>query len=145
VSKAFMPDDAAVPEAPLVPARPSRVLPITPAGHARLVAERAALGAASPRAAALDRVLASVEVVAPALLDGGAGFGCQVTVEDEHGAKKVYALVGPDEVDAAHGQISADSPIGRAILRGVPGDVVHVPRGGRQRELTIVGVRVADT
>jgi len=43
-------------------------------------------------------------------------FGAWVTLEDEQGEQHRYRLVGPDELDPARGQLSIDSPIGRALL-----------------------------
>src|SRR5689334_457544 len=122
MSKAFLPEDTGAAAAPLVPPRPARVVPITPAGRRRLEDERAELlaaggDAAAARVAALDRILATVEVVTPQRQPGGgAGFGCAVEIEDERGVRKTYVLVGPDEVDAAAGRITAESPVGRALL-----------------------------
>lgn len=146
MSKAFLPEDAAADQTPALPARPAEPLPITPAGYRRLLEERASLvpgdEATRTRALVLDRVLATVRIVEPALLDGGAGFGCEVTVEDERGIERTYVLVGPDEVDAAEGRISTESPIGRALLGHREGDVIEVERGGRTDELTVVSVAV---
>lgn len=145
MSKAFLPEDTAAPEEPVLPARPAEPQPITPEGHARLRAERAALvpgdEATRTRALVLDRILATVEVIAPVRLDGGAGFGCAVTVEDARGARRTYVLVGPDEIDAAAGRISAESPIGRKLLRAREGDGIEIERGGRVEELEVVEVR----
>lgn len=146
MSKAFLPEDTGAEEEILLPPRPSEPLPITPAGHARLTSERARLvpgdEGSRTRSAMLDRILATVRVVTPALLEGGAGFGCEVTVEDEAGVERTYTLVGPDEVDPQHGRISAESPLGRRLLGRREGEVVEIERAGRTDELTIVAVRV---
>lgn len=94
------------------------------------------------RSLVLDRILATVTITPPALLDGGAGFGCEVVIEDGSGARRTYALVGPDEIDAAAGRISAESPLGRRLLRARAGDVVELERGGRVDELEVIEVRV---
>ncbi|AKF10130.1 GreA/GreB family elongation factor [Sandaracinus amylolyticus] len=146
MSKAFLPEDTAVDAGPVLPPRPATPLPITPEGHRRLVEERAALTpgdeATKTRALVLDRILASVDVVPPALLDGGAGFGCAIDVRDERGARRTYVLVGPDEVDPAAGRITAESPIGRRLLRAKAGDVIENERGGKSEELEVIAVRV---
>lgn len=148
MSKAFLPEDTAAEQGPLLPPRSSEPLPITPGGHRRLTEERASLvpgdEATRTRALVLDRILASVEVVAPALLEGGAGFGCTVEVRDERGGRRSYVLVGPDEVEPAAGRISAESPIGRRLLRAKVGDVIEVERGGRAEELEVLEVRAGD-
>jgi transcription elongation factor GreB len=156
VSKAFVNEDAeAQNAAPLRPARGTKAAPITPGGHARLQEERARLVASAARTGDpatrariewLERVLGTVEVVPPRLTDGGgAGFGCAVRVRDEHGDERRYVLVGPDEVDPAAGRITADSPVGRALLGAHAGDAVELPRGGRGREeAEVVDVSIAD-
>jgi transcription elongation GreA/GreB family factor len=147
MSKAFLPEDAAVDEGPLVPPRPAEPQPITPAGHRRLLEERARIDpndeATRTRALVLDSILATVRIVEPTLVDGGAGFGCEVTVEDESGAIRTYTLVGPDEVDPKAGRISSASPLGRRLLGQQEGEVIEVERGGRKDELTIVRVALA--
>jgi transcription elongation factor GreB len=146
MSKAFLPEDSAAPTEPALPPRPAERLPITPEGHRRLLAERAGLAhdeATRTRARLLDRVLATVEVTPPALReDGGAGFGCELEVRDERGRARVYRLVGTDEVDAAAGHISPDSPLGRALYGRRAGDVVTLERGGREEELEVLAVRL---
>jgi transcription elongation GreA/GreB family factor len=140
MSKAFLPEDTGAASAPLVPPRAARTVAITPAGHRRLHEERRTADPA--RAAALDRILATVEVVTPRLIDGAAGFGCTITVEDEAGARRTYTLVGPDEVDAPAGHITAESPVGRALLGRREGDVVELPP--RRQEVTVVAVGLAE-
>jgi transcription elongation factor GreA len=61
-------------------------------------------------------------------------YGSQVKVEDvDAGEVSAYEIVFPEEVDAAKGQISLSSPIGRALMNKGVGDEVEVqtPRGKR--------------
>lgn len=45
-------------------------------------------------------------------------FGAWLTVEREDtGTEATYRIVGPDEIDAARGWISIDSPLARAALK----------------------------
>lgn len=44
-------------------------------------------------------------------------FGAQVSLEDEHGKKLVYRLVGSDEFDHKPHYISIDAPMARALLK----------------------------
>ena len=70
---------------------------------------------------------------------GVVAYGSRVTVEDlEEGASQVYEIVFPEEVNAAVGQISLSSPIGRALLNKSVGDEVEVqtPRGKRSYQIT---------
>ncbi len=67
-------------------------------------------------------------------------FGAIVCVEDEDGEERVYQLVGPDETDPERGQVSYQSPIGRALLQKTVGDTVSFSRPAGHVELTIVSV-----
>jgi transcription elongation factor GreA len=70
---------------------------------------------------------------------GVVAYGSRVTVEDlDEGQTLVYDIVFPEEVNAAAGQISLGSPIGRALLNKTVGDEVEVqtPRGKRNYQIT---------
>jgi len=67
-------------------------------------------------------------------------FGATVTVEDEQGHKRVWKLVGEDEVDAGQGAISHRAPIGAALLGKRVGDEVTVWTPGGERVLLVVDV-----
>jgi transcription elongation factor GreB len=67
-------------------------------------------------------------------------FGATVTVEDEEGESKVFAIVGSDEIDSAGGAISWQSPVGRALLGKEIGDTVIVRWDKGQRELTVADI-----
>ena len=61
-------------------------------------------------------------------------YGSKVTLESmDDGDTTVYDIVFPEEVNAAAGQISLGSPLGRALLNKSVGDEVEVqtPRGKR--------------
>ena len=61
-------------------------------------------------------------------------FGRTAEVLDEgKGAVNTWTLVGSTEADLAGGKLSAESPIGRALLDAEPGKPVEVetPRGSR--------------
>jgi transcription elongation factor GreA len=64
-------------------------------------------------------------------------YGSRVTVEDDNGESIAYEIVFPEEVDAAKGQISLSSPIGRALLNKTVGDevVVQTPSGLRSYQI----------
>jgi transcription elongation factor GreA len=70
-------------------------------------------------------------------VDGNAdrfGFGRTAEVLDEEkGAVNTWTLVGSTEADLAAGRLSAESPIGQALLDAEPGRPVEVetPRGSR--------------
>ncbi|MBN8615130.1 MAG: GreA/GreB family elongation factor [Deltaproteobacteria bacterium] len=147
MSKAFFKEDTVPDEGPTLAPRPSEPLPLTPAGRERLVAERASIDpkdeAKVTRRLTLERILATTFVREPALHEGGAGFGCDIVVEDPRGVRRTYTLVGPDEVDPAHGLISEASPLGEILLGRKVGDVVELERGEDVIELVVREVRVA--
>src|ERR1044071_2687658 len=70
-------------------------------------------------------------------VDGGAdcfSFGRTAEVLDEEkGAVNTWTLVGSTEADLAAGRLSAESPIGQALMDAEPGKPVKVetPRGSR--------------
>jgi transcription elongation GreA/GreB family factor len=63
--------------------------------------------------------------------EGMARLGARVRLEDEDGHEMAYKLVASDDADAAHGCVSVESPLGRALLGRSEGDEVTVerPRG----------------
>lgn len=143
MSKAFTNEDTPAPDdADALPPREGR-FPITPAGLARLRRELAEIGSSevgARRARVIAQVLASVDVVEPSVVDGQARFGAHVTVEDEHGQRVSYHIVGPDEVDPAARQISSTSPVARALLGKRAGDRVVLRRPKGDVTVTVVSV-----
>ena len=80
----------------------------------------------------LSRRLDEVEVVhAKPPRQDRVFFGARVTLEDEAGGLWNYRIVGADEIDAAQGWISVDSPMARALLGREIDAVVSVesPKG----------------
>src|SRR2546430_2774297 len=65
-------------------------------------------------------------------------YGSRVTVEDDTGEAIAYSIVFPEEVDAAKGQISLSSPLGRALLNKAVGDEVEVQTPSGKRTYQIV-------
>ena len=71
----------------------------------------------------LQKRLEGVQVVDPAQFEGGVvRFGAWVTTANEDGEEVLYRVVGKDEIDAAKGLISYQSPIGRALVGRREGD-----------------------
>lgn len=103
-----------------------------------------ALAAIGDRRAALEERLASAELVPPPTDPTDVvRFGATVTVEGDGGARR-YRIVGVDEADPASGSIAFVSPLARALVGCVVGDVVRhrAPRG--EEELEIVTVKYAE-
>ncbi|MBV9891977.1 MAG: transcription elongation factor GreA [Rhizobacter sp.] len=96
------------------------------------------------RIAELEGKLAAAQIIEPAALDAGGRvvFGSTVDLEDEDsGAKVTYQIVGDDEADLRQGHISISSPIARALIGKVVGDVAEVQAPGGLRSYEITGVR----
>ena len=94
----------------------------------------------------LEAKLAAAQVIDPSQLDaeGRVVFGATVDLEDEDtGARVTYQIVGDDEADLKLGLISISSPIARALIGKVAGDVAEVQAPGGVRHWEIVGVRYA--
>ena len=69
-------------------------------------------------------------------------FGVTVELVDEDtGETFVYKIVGEDEADIKAGKISVNSPIARALITRMEGDVVTVIVPGGERNLEIIEVR----
>ena len=90
--------------------------------------------------AELEGKLSSAQIIDPATLDadGRVVFGATVKLEDLESGKEVqYQIVGVDEADLKESKVSITSPIARALIGRVAGDVVEVqaPSGGREYEI----------
>jgi len=73
--------------------------------------------------------------------EGVVGYGSRVKLVDADGdddAVVDYLIVFPEEVDAARGQISLSSPIGRALMSKTVGDEVEVQTPSGRRTYQIV-------
>ena len=96
------------------------------------------------RIAEVESKLAKAQIIDPAALDAGGRvvFGSTVDLEDEDSGQKVtYQIVGDDEADLKQGLISISSPIARALIGKVVGDVAEVQAPGGLRSYEITGVR----
>jgi transcription elongation factor GreB len=86
---------------------------------------------ADPTRQGLDRVL----------------FGATVTVVDEDERKRVYRIVGMDEIDAKSGKVSWLSPVAKALLNSRVGDVVtlRTPKGEEELEVLQIEYRAIES
>jgi len=74
--------------------------------------------------------------------NGKVVFGATVDVADEEtGDELTYQIVGEDEADIKQNMISMGSPIARALIGKVEGDVAEVKTPGGLRSLEIVAIR----
>ena len=97
----------------------------------------------------IESKLAAAQIIDPATLDaeGRVVFGSTVDLEEEDsGAKVTYQIVGDDEADLKLGLISISSPIARALIGKVAGDVAEVQAPGGVKSYEIIGraLRVSD-
>jgi transcription elongation factor GreA len=92
----------------------------------------------------IESRLAAAEIIDIASLPatGKVVFGATVELEDQdEGNAVTYQLVGEDEADIRSGRISITSPIARALIGKVQGEVVEVAAPGKTRSYEIVSVR----
>jgi transcription elongation factor GreA len=92
----------------------------------------------------IEGKLGHAHIVDVSTLDanGKVVFGCTVEMIDEDSEETiVYQIVGEDEADIKVGMISINSPIARALITRMEGDVVSVNVPGGERRLEIVEVR----
>jgi transcription elongation factor GreB len=142
VSKAFTREDDDLP--PAQAATPPQVSTerryVTAEGLEALRRELASLDPASRRAQVLAATLPLLTVQAPPR-DGTVGFGSWVTLRDEQGNEALWRIVGPDEADVRRRQLSATSPMARAVIGKRAGDsaTVELPRGQAELEIVAVG------
>jgi transcription elongation factor GreB len=69
-------------------------------------------------------------------------FGAWLTVErEDNGENATYRIVGPDEIDAAKGWISIDSPLARAALKKRVDDEFEAPLPAGPARFIVVSVR----
>ncbi|GIX37539.1 MAG: transcription elongation factor GreB [Silanimonas sp.] len=69
-------------------------------------------------------------------------FGAWVTLErEDDGTQATYRIVGPDEIDAAKGWISIDSPLARAALKKRVDEEFEAPLPAGPTRFIVVAVR----
>lgn len=113
------------------------------AGHGDTASVTATLmehAAVEHRIDELERKLAAVEIAEPQT-DGVVAIGQWVRLRFEHAREPLSRrLVGATEADASVRDISAASPIGRALLGCRVGHRIEVETPGGLRRLEVVGV-----
>ena len=87
----------------------------------------------------LEKIIRNADLIEHVRHDGRIRVGSTVVIGGDGGRER-YTIVGPAEVDAAHGRISNESPVGKALLGRQVGDVVTISTPNGPRELKIVEV-----
>lgn len=96
------------------------------------------------RIAELEGKISNAQVIDPTELDadGRIVFGTTVLLTDlDNEEEKTYQIVGDDEADIKLGKVSVNSPIARALIGKVEGDVAEVMAPGGIREYEVLEVR----
>ncbi|MCK9250190.1 MAG: transcription elongation factor GreA [Solirubrobacteraceae bacterium] len=90
----------------------------------------------------IEEQLRSASVVDEARLSTDAvQVGTRVSVKDERGKTKEYAIVGSAEADPKESKLSNESPVGRALIGQPQGATVTVTLpNGNTRKLEILGI-----
>lgn len=90
----------------------------------------------------LNQLLERLEAIEPKTMKADhVRFGATVEIEDEEGQRRVYQIVGEDEVDAKSGRISMKSPVGKALLKKKVGDVAVISRPAGEIEVELIALR----
>ena len=96
------------------------------------------------RIAEIEGKLSHAQIIDPRTLhaDGHCVFGATVEVEDlDNGGTSTYQIVGEDEADIKAGKVSVSSPLARALIGKLAGDVAEVETPGGLRSYEILDVR----
>lgn len=89
----------------------------------------------------LGKLLKDIVIVDPEKIQSEkVCFGCTVTVVDEEGAERTYALVGEGESDLIKHGISFLSPMAKALMGKKEGDFVLVHRPAGEIELEVIKI-----
>jgi len=110
--------------------------------------ENAPLDAAKDEQGHIEARIRDIEEMLKRAVIAGAGgtgrvrVGCTVTVINlGSGRETQYSIVGPTEANAADGKISSVSPVGKALIGCVQGDVVEVSAPAGALKLRVAAVK----
>ncbi len=92
----------------------------------------------------IDGKLSHAQIIDVAAVDAGGKviFGATVDLMDEDTEEELtYQIVGEDEADIKSGLISVNSPIARALIGKLEGDLVEVQVPGGAKNFEVIAVR----
>lgn len=87
----------------------------------------------------LDLLLATARVIDEvSLATDTVQVGSKVTIQEEGTPAEIYTIVGAAESDPAHGKISNESPLGKALINKNTGDSVTVDAPAGAFTVTVI-------
>jgi transcription elongation factor GreA len=91
------------------------------------------------RIADLEKMIKHAKIVRKSNKCDHVILGCNVVIASD-GEEKKYTIVGPQETDPSSGKISHESPLGRALIDKVVGEVVSLklPHGKMQYRIVAI-------
>jgi len=89
----------------------------------------------------LEATLAAAQIIGGGPPSDFVSFGSHVTVKDGDDVVEEYTIVGSMEADARRGQISNESPVGRALLGKKVGETASVVAPGGSFDLSVVSIK----
>ncbi len=92
----------------------------------------------------LEKILKNVEVVDDdEVTSDRVGIGSQVKIYDEEFEEEViYRIVGSTEANSLAGKISNESPVGKALIGAMVGDVVQVQTPGGESSYKVLEITI---
>jgi len=88
----------------------------------------------------LEATLAAAQLIGDGPPSEFVGLGSHVTVKDSDDVEEEYTIVGSMEADPKKGQISNESPVGRALLGKKVGETASVVAPGGSFDLAVVSI-----
>jgi transcription elongation factor GreA len=91
----------------------------------------------------LEKILKNVEVIADEdVTSDTINIGCTVVIRDlEEDEKEEYSIVGSTESNSLAGKISNESPVGKALIGAVVGDIVTVTTPDGEFKYEVLEIR----
>jgi transcription elongation factor GreA len=92
----------------------------SPGDNEDVLAVHEEVSADAARVARLEELLRSAPIVVDREFDGCVSLGCTVRVVDDEGRAAEYVVIGRRSEGSARHEVSAGSPVGRALLGARP-------------------------
>ena len=89
----------------------------------------------------LESIIEHAEIIERGSVDGVVDLGSHITVRSDDGSTEEWVLVSPEEASISDGDISSDSPVGRALLGTRQGDTITVTTPGGEVHFEVLTVK----